>query len=372
MNSLEQKIRQRIMAEGPITFEAFMEMALYEPDLGYYASPHIEIGRAGDFYTSQHLHPAFGAMLGKQLEEMWEIMGSPPDFCAVEAGAGAGLLCLDIMDYLKQRAIFRSFSYRIVELNPFLREKQQKLLQHYRDSVAWVSSLNELRNLKACILSNELLDAFPVHLVEMGDALQEVYVDTDGEHFKEIKGPPSTSAIADYFHTFSVHLPRGYRTEVNLRIRDWLHSAADMLSEGFILTIDYGYPARDYYSDERNRGTLLCYHRHQLSEDPYRNVGEQDITAHVNYSSLQKWGEERDIKTVGFCRQGTYLISLGIDQILNELYANSPDYLFEAAKIKRLIFPGTLGESHKVLIQYRGNGNPELKGFAMKNQAQTL
>ncbi len=118
INPLERRIIEKIHKEGPVTFETFMEMALYEPGLGYYASESIEIGRAGDFYTSQHLHPAFGAMIGKQIEEMWEIMGRPSDFYLVEPGAGAGLMCMDIMNYLEKRGIFHSVTYAIVEINP--------------------------------------------------------------------------------------------------------------------------------------------------------------------------------------------------------------------------------------------------------------
>ena len=171
MNPLEQKIIGRIKKNGPITFETFMDMALYEPGLGYYASDKTEIGKAGDFYTSQHLHPAFGAMIGKQIEEIWKIMGSPSeadDFYAVEPGAGAGLMCKDVLDYLHSREVFRSLTYVIVEPNPFMQNKQKKVLEGYLDKVKWVPSLKELSNIKkGCILSNELLDAFPVHLIEM-------------------------------------------------------------------------------------------------------------------------------------------------------------------------------------------------------------
>jgi SAM-dependent MidA family methyltransferase len=206
----------------------------------------------------------------------------------------------------------------------------------------------------------------------MEDKLKEIYVNVDNDHIHETKGNPSTDALNDYLSEFSIKLPKGYRSEINLKIKDWLRSVNEVLSEGFVLTIDYGYPARDYYSDERNRGTLLCYYKHQVNEDPYRNIGQQDITAHVNFSSIKKWGEEFGLKTIGFCQQGTYLISLGIDEIIKELYENASDYLFEVAKIKRLIFPGTIGETHKVIIQYKGKGNPNLRGFAMKNQMNKL
>jgi SAM-dependent MidA family methyltransferase len=317
-------------------------------------------------------------MIARQLEEMWEIMGRPSDFYAIEPGAGAGLMCLDILQYLQNKNIFSSLTYQIMETNPSVKLKQQKILNAYENKVRWISSLKEAGSRKGCILSNELLDAFPVHLIEMEDELREVHVDFErhegnsSSSFGEVKSRPATDALTDYLREFSIHLPMGYRTEINLRIKEWLRSAAEALSEGFILTVDYGYPSQEYYSDERNRGTLLCYYRHQVHENPYTNIGHQDITAHVNFSSVRKWGELFGFRTVGFCRQGTYLISLGIDRVIRELFANSADYLFEVARIKRLIFPGTLGETHKVMVQYKGEGSPELQGFSMKNQAGNL
>lgn len=419
MNPLQQKIIDKIKSEGPITFKNFMEMALYEPELGYYTSQNTKIGRAGDFYTSPHLHPVFGAMIGKQIEEMWEVMGMPSDFQIVEMGAGVGYICKDMLEYYKGvdgsgsqgakggRKIFKNLRYIIVELNPAMREQQKNLLSDFLNKVRWVSSLRELNNIKGCILSNELLDAFPVHLIEMEDEVKEIYVGIENETFmsyrdtKEnennppspsplptgervrmrgfsgerligIKGKPSTQEIADYLKEFSIELPEGYKTEINLKIKEWLKEIDDVLTEGFIITIDYGYPAWDYYCEDRNRGTLLCYHKHQVIEDPYQNIGEQDMTAHVNFSSAKKWGEELGIKTIGFCQQGRFLISLGIDKEIAKLYKESRDYLFEIAKIKKLILPGTLGETHKVMIQYKGNGEPKLKGFSIRNQKDKL
>jgi len=372
VNLLIQKIIDKINAKGPITFETFMEMALYEPGLGYYVSENTDIGKAGDFFTSQHLHPVFGAMIGRQLEEMWEILGRPSFFHAVELGAGTGLLCLDIMNYLRDKTLFDALTYVIVEINPFLRDKQEKLLHTYSGKLKWVSSLQDLSAIDGCVFSNELLDAFPVHLVEMDEELKEIYITLVNGQFGEIKGPLSTESLAGYLREFTIELPPLYRTEINLRIKDWLASSSKILSKGFILTIDYGYPAREYYSEERNRGTLLCYHRHQVNENPYQNTGGQDITAHVNFSSVRKWGEGFGLKTLGFCNQGTFFVSLGIDEVMSDLFTNSSDYLFEIAKIKRLILPGTIGETHKVMIQYKGADNPDLRGFAIKNQKDRL
>jgi len=371
MNVLEQKVIEKIKKEGPITFETFMEMALYEPGLGYYASERTEIGKEGDFYTSPHLHPAFGAMIGKQIEEMWEIMQRPEDFHILEIGGGAGYLCKDILDYLARRSSIPA-AYIIVETNPFMKQKQENRLEGFLDRVTWVSSLEKIKTIQGCILSNELLDAFPVHLIEMESDLKEIYVTSLDNSLVEVTNCLSTEEITDYMNEFSITLAKGYRTEINLRIKDWLRSIDKILSEGFILTIDYGYPAWDYYGEDRNRGTLLSYHKHQIAENVYQNIGEQDLTAHVNFSSVKKWGEEFGLKTIGFCQQGTFLISLGIDELMTDLYQNSSDYLFEISRIKRLIFPGTMGESHKVIVQYKGNGYPKLRGFSIKNQADKL
>ena len=376
MNPLQQKIIEKIKTKGPITFKNFMEMALYEPELGYYNSQNTKIGRAGDFYTSSHLHPIFGMMIGKQIEEMWEIMEKPSDFQIVEMGTGAGYVCKDMLDYYKggkeEKNIFKYIQYIIIELNPAMREQQKKLLVDYLDKIRWVASLKELNNIKGCILSNELLDAFPVHLVEMEDEIKEVFVGADGEALKEIKEKPDTNEISDYLKEFSIELPKQYRTEINLDIKKWLNEVNNALTEGFILTIDYGYPSWDYYSEDKDRGTLLCYHKHQVVEYPYQHIGEQDITAHVNFSSVKKWGEKLGINTIGFCQQGTFLMSLGIDEAIAEIHKNSSDYLFEVARIKKLILPGTMGETHKVMIQYKGNGEPKLRGFSMKNQTKNL
>lgn len=383
---LGQKIKERILLEGPITFETFMEMALYYPDAGYYTSESTEIGRAGDYYTSPHLHPIFGAMLGRQMEEMWQVMGKPSAFNVIEMGGGKGYLCKDMLEHLKNREIFNSLTYTIVELNPHMIKKQKDLLSEYPDRVVWVSCLSELRDLLAaphvatgCILSNELLDSLPVHVIRMDKELKEIYISLKDDDFIETTGPLSTEEIKDYLREFSIDLPEGYRTEVNLRLKKWLKDACGILKEGFVLTIDYGYPTWEYYSEERTEGTLLCYYRHRFNENPCENIGRQDITSHVNFSALKKWGEDLGLSTIGFCRQGTYLVSLGIDEMIAGLYKTQGGQLHpsEMTKIKGLIMPGTMGDTHKIMIQYKGplykgSNQPVFRGFEMKNRIKTL
>ncbi len=349
-----------------------MEMALYHPQDGYYMRNNTKIGKAGDFYTSSHLHSIFGAMLGRQMEEMRDFLGSEEVFHIIEMGAGMGYIAKDMLEYLSKKGTLRQFSYTIVEMNPFLKKSQQALLQDFTSIIKWVSTISELPPVKGCFLSNELLDAFPVRIVEINEGLAEVYLSVSNGELIEVKKPCSIEVIK-YFEEFSIDLSsmQPYRTEVNLRIKDWLQEISERLLEGFILTIDYGYPVFEYYSEERNRGTLLCYQHHKAIEDPYINIGEQDITAHVNFSALSKWGSNLGLETIGFCPQGIYLISLGIDEVITELYGESPDS-FEIAKIKGLIFPEGMGESHKVLIQYKGTGSPKLRGFDMRNQKRKL
>jgi SAM-dependent MidA family methyltransferase len=371
-NDLERKIIQIIDREGPITFEKFMETALYDAEFGYYRSGNARIGREGDFYTSSCVHPVFGAMIGRQIEEFWESMGKPGEFGVLEMGAGAGYLCKDVLDSLKGREVFGALRYGIIEPGAASAEQQRILLSDYRGMVKWFSSIGEAGRIRGCLLSNELLDAFPVHLVRMEDELKEVYVATEEGRLRESAGPLSDRALQSYFEEFSVVLGRGHTTEVNLRIKDWLRSAASVLSEGFVLTIDYGYTSREYYDEDRNRGTLMCYHRHQVTEDPLVNIGEQDITAHVNFSAVKKWGEESDFETIGFCGQGAYLASLGIDEEIKRLDPESKGYLFELARIKKLILPQGMGESHQVMIQHKGPGAPKLRGFTMRNRVRYL
>ena len=371
MNHLEKKIISRIMKHGPITFSEFMRMALYTPGLGYYTSSDTEIGREGDFYTSPHLHPVFGALLGRQAEEIWEFMGKPDKFQIIEPGGGLGYLAKDMLDYLKNREIYENISYSLVEPNPHMKRRQRSMLKEHGGKIGWIGSLAELKAARGLVISNEVLDALPVHVILIEDTPKEIYVTMEGDKIKEITGPLSDPAIENYLEEFSIELRPGFRTEINLALKGWLMEVSEILQEGFLISIDYGYPAIDYYSEERDRGTLLCYHRHAVNEYPYLHIGEQDITAHVNFSALKKWGEDAGFKCLGFSRQGAFLVSLGIDEMIADLYG-SPGYSTEVSKIKGLILPGTMGDTHKIMVQYRGKGTPSLRGFKMKNQIDSL
>lgn len=375
MTQLSEKIIDGIRSEGPINFQTFMETALYHPELGYYMNESLQIGREGDFYTSPHMHPFFGAMIGRQLIEMWNIMGKPDDFTVVEMGAGIGYLAKDIFDYLRKKPMFRSISYKIIELNPNAQKKQRALLADYQNMITWHDSLKELSPVKGCFLSNELLDAFPVRLVEINSDVYEIFISVENNKLSEIRLPCSRE-IRDYLEEFAPSLLANrhdvYRTEVNLRIKDWIKGVSSKLAKGFVLTIDYGYPAWEYYNKDRNLGTLLCYQKHKMSDDPLVNVGLQDITAHINFTAFNKWAEQVGFVPVGYCPQGTYLISLGIDDIIMELCGDTPD-TFDISKIKNLILPQGMGDSHKVMIHAKDiTGTYNMRGFLLRNQIGEL
>ena len=388
MNPLEKKIIDRIRSDGPMTFETFMEMALYDPDHGFYSSDRLRIGREGDFYTSSHLHSVFGAIAARQMMEMWTVMERPESFTILEMGAGEGYMCKDILSWLQRpedmlhvaggegqnagHGFYDHVRYMIVETNPQQMHRQKEHLEDYYGKVSWVADVRNAGSMTGCIFSNELLDAFPVHRVRMEDTLKEIFIDHDGNTFCEQSFPLSTKELAQYFADAGVTLAPGHTTEVNLRMKNWLSAIAAVLRTGFVFTIDYGYPAEEYFSEDRSRGTLMCYFRHQLSEDIFSHIGEQDITAHVDFSCLKRWGTEMGFQPVGYCNQGTFLLANGIDRDIARLAETSPDYLFELARIKKLFLPQGLGESHKVMIQYKGSAVPKLKGFSIRNQLRTL
>lgn len=349
-----------------------MNMSLYHPDLGYYMTAEPRIGPSGDYYTSPHLHPAFGWLLANQIDEIKRIMGDPDDFSVLEIGAGKGFLAEGIVDYACRYLNWKgNWKYIIVEQNCYTIEDQKKLLAVYKDRIVWKNSLEEVDQFCGCVISNELLDAFPVHLVEMTDRFQEIFVSADKEGFVEIFAELSTPDLSEYINRYRLPAINGYRTEINLRKWDYFRRLDHILSEGFVISIDYGYTAREYYSPDRNKGTLLCYCKHRVNDNPYANVGKQDITAHVNFTSLKDWGDRLGMKTVGYCPQGIFLASLSDDEIVLREMESDPGFQNELLKIKGLFFG--MGDTHKVLIQYKGNQDfKNLKGFDIRNRVKML
>lgn len=358
---LKNILMQRIAQQVRITFADFMSVCLYEPGLGYYTSPGRKVGVEGDFYTSISVHAAFGRVIAREISQMWRCMDSPLAFTLVEGGAGNGRLACDIMDYLAERetTLYGGLRLVLVEKEPSLESAQREMLSAHVDRVGWLTPeefSSEHFSFSGCLYSNELIDALPVHRVVMSpDGLQEIYVTSrDGELCEEI-APLSTDAIREYLARIAVELHPGQQAEINLAAPAWLASASRALHRGFILTIDYGYPAAELFATHRKRGTLLCYHRHQTEENPYIRLGSQDITSHVDFTTLMKCGEELGLRTDWFGEQYRFLLSGGIVEEIEEIErsdATDEQKLKLRLALKKLIMPGGgMGDTFRLLIQ---------------------
>jgi SAM-dependent MidA family methyltransferase len=353
---LRSLIANQIAAEPNqrMTFADYMDLALYHPEQGYYATGAVNIGSEGDFFTSPHLSRDFGELLAEQFAQMWDILGHPMPFTLMEMGAGQGLLAADVLYYLHRHYpdCFEALEYIIIEKAAGLISQQQQQLHRLKIGdkalpLRWCS-LEEIpeNSITGCCFSNELIDAFPVHQVVIeGGQIKEIYVTTantgidnitlDAQapsetNFVEITDTLSTSKLTEYFDFIGIDLlsgtyPEGYRTEVNLAALDWLKTVTKRLQRGFILTIDYGYSADRYYQPARHQGTLQCYYQHQHHDNPYLYIGQQDITAHVNFTALERQGELCGLRKVGFTQQGLFLMALGLGDRIAALSARDSD-----------------------------------------------
>jgi SAM-dependent MidA family methyltransferase len=348
-------IREEIASGGPIPFVRFMESALYHPEYGYYTSPGEKIGWKGDYYTSSSVHPVFGELLGRQLIQMGSSLGEEP-FTVVEVGAGKGTLCWDILNFVRKEApgFFDRLQYVIVEGSRALKEKQMAWLSpSFPKHLLWKAEIPS--NLTGVVLSNELLDAFPVHRLRVDAAsIQEIYVDWKDGRFVEVVDSPSSPALSAYLSRLDLRFSRPVELEINLRALEWIREVARALHRGYVVTIDYGHPAEALYAPQRLKGTLLCYYKHTANENPYLHVGEQDMTAHVDFTSLARTGEEGGLSLLGFTDQTHFLMGLGIAQrmegVANQM-ERSPEARQAFLAMKQLMAPEKMGRVFKVLIQ---------------------
>jgi len=368
--ALRDILLERIAARGSMTFADYMAACLYEPGLGYYTSPGRKVGAEGDFYTSSNVHRVFGRLIAREIVSMWHALGAPADFQIVEAGAASGRLSADIMDAVAQLepALYGTVTCRLIEAEPSLAEIQRTMLKDHLPRLAW-STPEELAEgalqITGCLVTNELVDALPVHLVEMtADGLREVMVTAEGDEFREQLAPLSTGEIATYLQRLGVTLTVGQRAEIRLAADRWLRGVARSLQRGFVLTIDYGYQAGELYGPMRQNGTLLCYYRHQVEENPYIRVGQQDITSHVDFTSLVKCGEEAGLTALWYGEQYRFLMAAGMMEELLALEArpvSEEERLKDRLALKKLMLPdGGMGDTFKVLVQGKGVERPEL------------
>jgi SAM-dependent MidA family methyltransferase len=374
--TLESRLAVLIRERGPLTVAAFMDAALYDSDFGYYARAARRSGRAGDFFTSVDVGPVFGQLVARQVIEMAALTESPDTshsarFDLVEAGAGSGRLSLDILRAIRrlEPALYERLQLHLVEVSADARAAQLETLGDVANRLA--SSSDDLpAAFGGVLIANELLDAFPVHQVVMHeDGLREVYVDVRGSRLVAVEGPLSTPDLTAYLEQLSLALEPGWRAEINLRAIDWIRSAARQLTRGFAILIDYGHPARELYSVTHSGGTLTTFTRHTMAgpEQPSAATpwldrpGEQDITAHVDFTSVQLAAEHEGAIGLGLLDQTYFLLGLGAANL------EASDLKTRLA-VKTLVMPGGLGSTLKVLILGKNVGMPRLRGcsFAVR------
>ncbi|NPA57831.1 MAG: methyltransferase [Aquificae bacterium] len=362
-------IKERIKREGAIPFRDFMDMALYYPELGYYTSPKEKIGGLGDFFTASELDKVFGELLAKQFGEIYEKLGEKP-FQIVEIGAGKGYLAHDILKYLKENLpqVYKNSRYILIEKSPYHIQMQKALLKDF-EIVEWFQDIIDFEDesITGVVFSNELFDAFPVHLIrKINGKIYEVYITLEGENTVKEVLKEAPEEITRYLKELNINLPDGMQTEVNLDAKDYIQKIAKKLKKGYVITIDYGYPSAELYKPYRMRGTLLCYHKHRYSENYYQNIGMQDITSHVNFSALKYYGLIAGLDFTGFTDQAHFLTNLGLMEVLAELQERNDLEAFERLnRLKTLVLPKGMGEKFKVLVQHKNVENPIIKGLEM-------
>jgi SAM-dependent MidA family methyltransferase len=387
---LSQLIASRIAShpDKRVTFATFMDWALYEPNLGYYNAHRQKIGAGGDFVTSPHLSGDFGELLAEQFLDLWLSLNRPTPFQIVEMGAGQGLIAGDVLQYLCDRTqqsphsahaeFWQALEYIILEkASPLIAEQQQTLKPfaevHKLTWKTWQDIADD--SIIGCFFSSELVDAFPVHRFEIQSGqLQELYVslsDTDPLQWIDLAAEPSTPDLQSHLEDLGLNLesfPDGYRSEINLAALDWLKTVAQKLHQGYVLTIDYGHTATQYYSPQRSQGTLQCYYQQAHHNDPYWAIAHQDITAHVNFTALQNYSQTCGLENIGFTQQGLFLMGLGLGDRLNANVASTNLDFLEILRrrdaLHALINPLGLG-GFGVLLQVK-NGTPSISNYLFR------
>ena len=368
---LVEHIRAEIdRAGGRIGFARYMELALYAPALGYYMAGARKLGADGDFVTAPEISPLYGKALARQVAQVLAAAG--PD--VLEVGAGSGALAADLLAELEAEDALPA-RYLILELSPDLRSRSRDTLAarvpHLLERVAWLNRLPP--SFRGCVIGNEVLDAMPVHRIARSDGETVeafvhrgegggAFIERDGDAAGEVR-----TAVA------RLQLPADdYRTEVQLVACAFIRSIASMLEDGVALFVDYGYPRREYYHPQRNRGTLMCHYRHHAHADPFYLPGLQDITSHIDFSAVAEAGVSGGLDLLGYASQAHFLINCGLTDLLARTPADDARaYLPLARQVDKLTSPAEMGDLFKVIALGRGVPQP-LVGFIRGDRREAL
>lgn len=346
MTALHQILLHRLNSGETLTFAEVMTQALYHPEHGYYGPGPRRIGRSGDFYTSVSVGPLYGQLLATLAQQTFEKLGQPSDFCVIEQAAHEGQLAEDVMNSCE-------YDYVIVEPNPRYEAVQRGKLAAFGNRVSWVSELATIPERPALFLCNELPDAMPVHLVRWnGSSWNELWVNVDDlETLRLDPGPISTEELATEIARLPLDLPIGYTTEVGLATLHWIRELASGSFHGVIFIADYGLDHEELYSKERHKGTIRRYRNHQTDDHILEDLGDCDLTTHVNFTRLKEAGEAAGLKEQVYSHQGRYLGKLGLPWLAT-LEGRPPDAATQALlrQYHSLTHPAFMGRSFRVLL----------------------
>jgi SAM-dependent MidA family methyltransferase len=351
--ALQQQIATEIERQGgAIAFSRFMELALYAPRLGYYSGGAAKLGKDGDFTTAPEITPLFGAALARAAGAI--IAQSAPDI--IEFGAGTGQLARDVLTALAARGV-QVERYTIIELSGELRARQQEALRDF-PQVRWLDGFPE--TFSGVVLANEVLDAMPVELVAKtagGWRRQMVTVENGAFAFTQAALDPALAAQLQRQVPDADQLPEGYTTELHPVAAGFMASLAAMFKngKGAAILLDYGFPAHEFYLDQRQGGTLMCHYRHHSHPDPFYLPGLQDITAHVDFTAMALAAQEAGLPVLAYMNQASFLLACGIGELLLETDpADALRYLPQARAVQKLVAPSEMGELFKVLVVGQG------------------
>jgi SAM-dependent MidA family methyltransferase len=366
-------IRREIRSKGPVCFSSYMEQALYHPAYGYYTSVRHRIGRKGDFYTNVSVGPLYGLILASQLIEMWIHLDQPPHFTIVEQGAEDGQLALDILSALTEESPGAAAAIRYTIIEPVARKQQQqraRLEPLFPDKVTWLPAIAELESVTGAFISNELVDAMPVDIIEYRDGnWSELVVTLSGDDFQFEPAAISRQELAEAVQNIPLPLPSPYRTEVRLAATHWIQDISVRLNRGFVLIVDYGYPRREYYKPERTEGTLSCHSGHRRSDNPFERPGEIDITSHVDFTALAEAASRSGLILAGYTDQHHFMVGAAESRLLAlEKAVEQPGARRARTAFLRpyltLMHPGHMGLAFKYLLLAKGLASQtQLTGF---------
>jgi len=377
--SLREQIEAEIRQRGPIPFSRYMQICLYDPAHGYYSANAEQFGKAGDFYTSSDVHAVFGRLLARQFDEIWQALDRPPQIEIIELGPGRGLFARDVLDWSNKKFpdFFAALTYTLQETSPPLRAKlEETLREHVKSDKAHVGTGALVRpaersedicrtlalDTPLIVFANEFFDALPVEILSTQGKL---HIALENNRLHEIWLPPIAEEL-EFLDRYSVHPEPGERIEVPIISQQWIQQIAATIARGLLLIIDYGYSRTEQLAG-RHRGTLMAYRQHSASSDPYQAPGEQDLTAHVNFTALAATCEQSGMRAEKLLTQSQFLMGIGEKNQFADAFEDCripQEHAKVALQLKHLVTPEGMGENFQVLIASRDVDAKKIAGLS--------